>query len=71
VAAGLMLLFGRFVPLALTLLAGMIVNIVLFHITLNPSGIGPGLLAGLLELYLVYAYRQHFAGIFSANAKPA
>jgi putative oxidoreductase len=71
VAAGLMLLFGRFVPLALTLLAGMITNILLFHITLNPSGIGPGLLAGLLEVYLVYAYRQHFAGIFSANAKPA
>jgi len=71
VAAGLMLLFGRFVPLGLTLLAGMIVNILLFHITLNPSGIGPGLLAGLLELYLVYAYRESFAGIFAANAKPA
>ena len=71
VAAGLMLLFGRFVPLALTLLAGMIVNILLLHITLNPSGIGPGLFAGLLELYLVYAYREHFAGIFAANAKPA
>ena len=71
VVAGLMLLFGRFVPLALTLLAGMIVNILLFHITMNPSGIGPGLLAGLLEVYLVYAYREHFAGIFAANAKPA
>jgi uncharacterized membrane protein YphA (DoxX/SURF4 family) len=70
VAAGLMLLSGRFVPLGLTLLAGMLVNILLFHITLNPSGIGPGLLSGLLEAYLVYAYREHFAGIFSANAKP-
>jgi len=70
-AAGLMLLFGRFVPLALTLLAGMLVNILLFHITMNPSGIGPGLVCGALESFLVYAYRDSFAGIFSANAKPA
>ena len=70
-AAGLMLLFGRFVPLGLTLLAGMLVNILLFHITMNPSGIGPGLVCGVLELFLVYAYRESFAGIFAANAKLA
>jgi len=68
--SGLLLLFGRFVPLALTLLAGMIVNILLFGITLAPSGLPPGLVAGLLELFLVYAYRESFAGIFSARAQP-
>ncbi len=70
-AAGLMLLFGRFVPLALTLLAGILVNILLFHITMQPSGIGPGLFCGLLEAFLVYAYRGSFAGIFAAKAQPA
>ena len=70
-ASGLMLLLGRFVPLALTVLAGILVNIMLFHITMNPSGIGPGFIAGLLEVFLVYAYRDSFAGIFSANARPA
>ena len=35
-ASGLMLLSGRFVPLGLTLLAGMIVNITLFNITFAP-----------------------------------
>lgn len=70
-ASGLLLLSGRFVPLALTLLAGMITNILLFDITLAPIGLPPGLVAGALELFLVYAYRQHFAGIFAANAKPA
>jgi len=69
--SGLLLLFGRFVPLALTLLAGMITNILLFGITLAPVGLPAGLVVGVLELFLVYAYRQHFAGIFSANAKPA
>ena len=69
--SGLLLLAGRFVPLALTLLAGMIVNILLFDITLAPVGLPPGLVAGVLEVFLVYAYREHFAGIFDANAKPA
>jgi len=69
--SGLLLLIGRFVPLALTLLAGMIVNILLFDITLAPVGLPPGLVAGVLEVFLVYAYREHFAGIFDANAKPA
>jgi putative oxidoreductase len=70
-ASGLMLLFGRFVPLALTLLAGMITNILLFDITLAPSGLPPGLVAGFLELFLVYAYRDSFAGIFAAKPAPA
>jgi uncharacterized membrane protein YphA (DoxX/SURF4 family) len=69
-ASGLMLLFGRFVPLALTLLAGMIVNIVLFGITLAPDGLAPGLVVGVFEVILVYAYRASFAGIFAAKAQP-
>ncbi len=71
-ASGLMLLAGRFVPLALTLLAGMIVNIMLFSLTLGPpAGAIPGLVVGLLEIFLVYAYRAHFAGIFNPRAQPA
>lgn len=70
-AAGLMLLVGRFVPLGLTLLAGMIVNILLFHITLEPSGLPIGLVVGVLEAFLVYAYRSSFAGIFAAKAQPS
>lgn len=70
-AAGLMLLLNRFVPLGLTLLAGMLVNIVLFGITLAPQGLPPGLVAGALEVFLVYSYRASFAGIFEAKATPA
>jgi uncharacterized membrane protein YphA (DoxX/SURF4 family) len=70
-AGGLMLLFGRYVPLALTLLAGMITNILLFGITLVPSSLKIGLVVGLLEAFLVYAYRASFAGIFNRRAQPS
>ncbi|HEX3982151.1 MAG TPA: DoxX family membrane protein, partial [Acidisoma sp.] len=37
--SGLLLLAGRYVPLALTLLAGMLVNIMLFNATLFPAAV--------------------------------
>ena len=68
--SGLLLLSGRFVPLALTLLAGMIVNITLFNATLMPSTLPVALVIGVLEIFLVWAYRESFAGIFDAKAQP-
>ncbi len=68
---GLLLLSGRFVPLGLTLLAAMITNITLFNATLAPSTLPVALVAGALEIFLVYAYRASFAGIFAAKARPA
>ena len=70
-AGGLMLLAGRFVPLGLTLLAGLIVNIILFNATLTPKSLPITLVIGLLELFLVYAYRASFAGIFASKPAPA
>jgi uncharacterized membrane protein YphA (DoxX/SURF4 family) len=64
--SGLLLLIGRFVPLALTMLAGMIFNILVIHILMAPAGIGPGIVVALLEIFLVWNYRDRFAGIFSA-----
>jgi putative oxidoreductase len=70
-AGGLMLLAGRFVALGLTLLAAMLTNITLFNATLMPSAVPMSLVAGALELFLVYAYRASFAGIFAAKQAPA
>ena len=67
---GLLLLSGRFVPLGLTLLAAMITNITLFNATLSPSALPVALVLGALEIFLVYAYRASFAGIFAAKAQP-
>lgn len=64
VIAGVLLLIGRFVPIALVILGPIIVNILLFHITLAPSGIAPGLVCAILEIFLIYAYRGAFESIF-------
>ena len=71
VVAGAMLLAGRFVPLALTLLAPILVNIVAFHAVLAPSGMGMQVVIVALELYLAWAYRDSFRGVLAANARPA
>jgi len=60
---GLLLLIGRFVPFALTILGGIIFNILAFHILLDPAGIGPGIVVTLLWAFLVWRYGERFAGI--------
>ena len=67
VVGGLLLLVGRFVPLGLTILAPILVNILLFHFLLMPQGVAIGLIATAMELFLLYAYRLSFRGLFDAN----
>ena len=61
--SGVLLLIGRFVPLALTILAGILFNILAFHLLMDLSGIGPGVVATILELFLIWSYRERFSGI--------
>jgi putative oxidoreductase len=68
VIAGLLLLSGFFVPLALTLLAAELYNILAFHLTLSP-GIGPAIFAAILWVLVFLQYRESFRGILAA--KPA
>lgn len=70
VVAGLALLAGRFVPLALVLLAPIVVSIVLFHAVLAPEGMAMPLLVVALEAYLAWAYRDAFRGVLDARARP-
>ena len=69
VLGGLLLLFGFFVPLALTVLAAELYNILAFHLTMAPASIAPALVASVLWVLVFLQYRQSFQGIFSA--KPA
>jgi putative oxidoreductase len=68
VLGGLLLLSGFFVPLALTLLAAELYNILAFHITLAPSTAAPALVAGVLWVLVFVQYRESFKGIFSAKS---
>jgi len=63
---GLLLLSGFFVPLALTLLAAELYNILAFHLTLSP-GIAPGLIACVLWVLVFLQYRKSFAEILAAK----
>ncbi len=63
IAGGALCLLGRFVPLGLTLLGPVIVNILLFHIFLEPSGLPLAVVVSTLELFLVWANRQAFVGL--------
>ena len=65
VLGGLCLLLGaRFVPLGLTLLGPIIVNIVLFHVFLEPTGMPIAIVISALALFLLWIYRFKFPAIF-------
>ena len=63
VAGGLLLLTGISVPLGLTLLGPVIVNIVMFHLFMDKKGIGLALVILILSLFLLWYYRASFAGL--------
>jgi putative oxidoreductase len=65
VLGGLLLLIGRFVPFGLTILAAIIVNIWAFHLLMAPelAGLVPAFVVSFLELFLLWRYRDAFAGI--------
>ena len=65
VVGGLCLLLGaRFVPLGLTLLGPVIVNIVLYHVFLDPSGLPMAICISVFALFLLWIYRFKFPAIF-------
>lgn len=64
VVGGLCLLSGRFVPLGLTLLGPVIVNIDLFHLFLFREGIPIAIVISVLALFLLWVYRYKFPAIF-------
>ena len=63
VAGGLILLSGRWVPLGLTLLGPVIVNIDCFHVLMAPAGLPMAFVVSFLALFLLWRYRGHFAGL--------
>ena len=62
---GLMLLTGFFVPLALVVLAPVVLNIFLVHAFLQPSGLPLAVIIGLLMVYLSF-----FAEPYASKIKP-
>ena len=65
VVGGLLLLIGsRFVATGLILLGPVIVNIVLYHIFLDRSGMPMAICISIFALFLLWVYRYKFPAIF-------
>jgi uncharacterized membrane protein YphA (DoxX/SURF4 family) len=65
VIAGALLLAGIAVPLALILLAPVVVNIFLFHVFLAPGGLPLALIVVALEVILAWMHREAYAPLFA------
>jgi putative oxidoreductase len=63
VVGSVLLLCNVYVPLALLLVAPILVNILLFHISMNPSGIVPGLVLSVCWVVVAWRVRPAFAGL--------
>jgi len=61
---GILLLANRYVPLALTILGGVIVNIFFFHAFMDPGGLPKAAVVIVLWLLVAYSVRSAFAGLF-------
>src|SRR5881275_3528081 len=66
---GVLLLINRYVPLALTILGPIIVNILLFHGLMNPAGIGLAVFVTIFWGVVFASVRSAFAGTFEARVE--
>jgi putative oxidoreductase len=71
IASGLLFLVDRHVPLALTLIAPVIVNILLIHVLMNPDGIVPGAIATVFWIVVFLSVRSAFDGILGRKSSQA
>lgn len=69
--AGALLLAGRFVPLALVLLAPVLVHIVAYHVFLDPSGMAIVAALCAFELHLAWVHRAAFRPLLRARTEIA
>jgi hypothetical protein len=67
VISGVLLLVNRYVPLAVAMLAPVIVNILSFHALMAPSGLPMALFAALLWAVIFLDVRPAFAGLFQSR----
>jgi putative oxidoreductase len=71
VIAGVLLLVDRYVPLAVAMLAPIIVNILTFHASMAPSGLPLALFVAGLWAVIFVDVRPAFAGLFQSRPDPS
>lgn len=68
---GLLLVAGRFVPLALVILSPIIVNILFVHLFLDRTGLPVAIFLVLANIFLAYYYRNAFKALLTPNHTPS
>ena len=68
ILGGLSLLFNRYAPFSAVVLFPISLNVLLFHTILVPSGWYMGLLLMIPNVFLGWAYRKYYRGLFTAKA---
>src|ERR1700739_4107178 len=69
VIAGVLLLANRYVPLAVAVLAPVIVNILTFHALMAPSGLPLALFVAVFSTLIFVDVRAAFAGLFQSRLR--
>ena len=67
VIAGVLLLVNRYVPLAVAVLAPVIVNILAFHALMAPGGLPLALFVAVLWAAIFIEVRPAFSGLFQSR----
>jgi len=70
VIAGVLLLVNRFVPLAVVILAPVLVNILTFHVLMAPSGLPMALVVAVLWVLIFIEVRPAFSRLFQSRWQP-
>ena len=70
VVAGVLLLVNRYVPLAVAVLAPVLVNILTFHALMAPSGLPLAVFVALLWAVIFFEVRPAFSGLFQSRVQP-
>src|SRR5215472_1319625 len=68
--AAVLLLVNRYVPLAVAVLAPVIVNILCFHAFMAPSGLPLALFVAVLWAVIFVDVRPAFSGLFQSRLQP-
>ena len=63
IAAGLALLFNKYAALMMVILMSVSVNAVLYHATMDPGTIGMALALLVLNIVMLYAYKDHYKSL--------
>ena len=70
VVGGLLLLVNRYVPLAVAILAPVLVNILTFHVLMAPAGLPMALFVAILWTVIFIQVRPAFSGLFQSRWQP-